>query len=195
MNFTSRTPAVRTQAIFTKPKPKAVEAPPPAPIKKGLFGSKTKAAPPKVAEPEPVKKGGLFGGLGAAKPKAKAAPAPAPASKKSASFMSQAVRALDFQEESKSARDQRLLDEARAGKFKGRNGQLSAEQAAILRRQITGTKKGFFKEWVEVEGEFTEKGYVAKGGKATSSTSSGALIIGGIVLGLVVVSLGAVLSL
>lgn len=38
---------------------------------------------------------------------------------------------------------------------------LTREQYQALRRKIGGTGKDFFKEWVDVKGQFVEKGYVS----------------------------------
>jgi len=39
---------------------------------------------------------------------------------------------------------------------------MSKEQYAALRRRVGGSAKGFFKTWVEVKGEYTDKGYVSE---------------------------------
>lgn len=63
-----------------------------------------------------------------------------------------------------SRRDAKLLQESK-GLKKGEK--LSPEQEAALRRRIRGTGRDFFKDWVDVEGDYVEQGYVSgKGGAA-----------------------------
>lgn len=68
------------------------------------------------------------------------------------------ISSLDFAEV-RSASDAELLYEAKYGKLD--NGRLSAAQAAALRRKVGGTAKDFWKDSVDVKGEYTDKGYVA----------------------------------
>ena len=49
-------------------------------------------------------------------------------------------------------------------------------QYAALRRKIGGTAKDYWKDWVEVKGEYTDKGYVAKD-EGTSVPALGFLVI------------------
>jgi len=161
----------------------------PAPVEKTpgktgftLFGSKETAAPAPVVE-TPSKKGfTLFGS------KKTAAPAPAPvvetprksgfslfggskktATKATSSKVDKAsvyqkqesmLSAFDFST-ARSQSDAELLYDARYGKL-DKDGKMSKEQYAALRRKIGGTSKDFFKGWVDVKGEYTDKGYVAK---------------------------------
>lgn len=72
---------------------------------------------------------------------------PVAAKKKGPGFLSQTISALDFVEASRSKKDADLLYEAKYGQLK--DGKMTPEQYAALRRKVGGTAKGFFKEWVE----------------------------------------------
>ena len=102
------------------------------------------------------------------------------------SFLTSVTDALDFSE-ARSKSDAWLLYEARTEELKG--GRLSKEQAAALKRKIIGTKKDYWKDWVDVQGKYTEKGYVS----SESSTVYGAPLIGLTLLG-VFSTLGFVIS-
>lgn len=138
---------------------KAVPAPAPvAPAKTGfaLFGAK-KAAAPAPAPVAPAKTGfTLFG--------AKKAAAPAAASKKvdkAGEYRKResALSAFDFSA-ARSRSDAELLYDARYGKLEG--GKMSPEQYQALRRKVGGTAKDFWKTSIDVVGEYTDKGYIAK---------------------------------
>jgi hypothetical protein len=182
-----RRSTVTTQALFTKKKPVVVEEEKPAP-KRSFFGGNKKTAAPAPVETTPGKTGfSLFGAS-----KKAAAPAPVVeitpgktgfslfgASKKAATATAKTaatktakvdkaavykkqesiLSAFDFST-ARSKSDAELLYDARYGKLE--NGKMSREQYAALRRKIGGTSKDFFKGWVDVKGEYTDKGYVAK---------------------------------
>lgn len=90
-----------------------------------------------------------------------------------------AARALFSKEEkakrnenarSQSRKDAQLLQDAKGmfGKGNKKGQKLSPEQEAALRRRIRGTSRDFFKDWIDVEGDFVEQGYVSgKGGAAS----------------------------
>jgi hypothetical protein len=173
---------VCTQALFTKKKPVVVEEEKPAP-KRSFFGAikKSKAAPAPVVEKSPGKTGfTLFGN-------SKKKTAPATTTKRTSTKVDKAavykkqesvLSAFDFST-ARSQSDAELLYDARYGKLE--NGKMSKEQYAALRRKIGGTSKDFFKGWVDVKGEYTDKGYVAK----EESTSVPALpFLVGVVLAL-----------
>lgn len=83
------------------------------------------------------------------------------------------VGSFDFAEV-RSKSDAELLYEAKYGKLQG--GKMSREQYGALRRKIGGTAKDYWKDWVEVKGEYTDKGYVAKD-QSTNVPALGFLVI------------------
>jgi hypothetical protein len=167
-NKQQRRSAVSTQALFTKKKPVVVEEVKPAP-KRSFFGKK--AAAPVVVETTPGKTGfSLFGKKTAtATPTTTKTTTKAKTTKvdKAATYKKQEsiLSAFDFST-ARSQSDAELLYDARYGKLE--NGKMSKEQYAALRRKIGGTSKDFFKGWVEVKGEYTDKGYVAKEEESTN---------------------------
>ncbi|KAG7671218.1 hypothetical protein Ndes2437B_g03833 [Nannochloris sp. 'desiccata'] len=179
-----RRSAVSFQALFTKKKPVVVEEEKPAPKRSFFGGNKKTSAPAPVVESTPGKTGfTLFGSKKTAVP----APVVETPSKtgftlfgsskkavtktatkttttkvdKAAEYKKQEsiLSAFDFST-ARSKSDAELLYDARYGKLE--NGKMSKEQYAALRRKIGGTSKDFFKGWVDVKGEYTDKGYVAK---------------------------------
>lgn len=70
-----------------------------------------------------------------------------PKTKKSPSFLSQTISALDFAE-TRSKRDAELLYEAKYGE-RGPDGKMTREQYQALRRKIGGTARDYWKDWVE----------------------------------------------
>jgi hypothetical protein len=166
--FTTKRPATKVQEkpapakkagfnLFSAKKAAPVPKVEPAPAKTGftLFGAKKAAPVPKV-EPAPVKKTGftLFGAK-------KATAAPTGKVDKAAEYRKQesALSAMDFSR-ARSNKDAELLYDAKYGKLEG--GKMSKEQYAALRRKIGGTAKDFWKTSIDVQGEYTDKGYVAK---------------------------------
>jgi hypothetical protein len=132
---------------------------------------KTKKAP--VVEEKPVeKKKGLFSFGGGSK----ASPAKASSKTKSngkaakvdkASLyekrrgsLNKIVGSFDFAEV-RSKSDAELLYDAKYGK-RGADGKMTREQYQALRRKIGGTAKDYWKDWVDVKGEYVDRGYVAK---------------------------------
>eukprot|EP00890_Picochlorum_soloecismus_P000304 jgi/Picsp_1/1274/NSC_04755-R1_protein len=69
------------------------------------------------------------------------------------------ISAFDFAEV-RSKNDAELLYEAKYGKLK--DGKMTREQYMALRRKIGGTAKDFWKDSVDVVGEYTDKGYVSQ---------------------------------
>ncbi|KAH7434973.1 hypothetical protein KP509_06G043200 [Ceratopteris richardii] len=69
------------------------------------------------------------------------------------------LEALDFSEV-RSADDAQLLEDARYATSMGEK--MSREQYAALRRKIGGTYRDFFKDSIEVEGDFVDEGWVDK---------------------------------
>lgn len=47
-----------------------------------------------------------------------------------------------------------------------------------MRRKIQGTKKDFWKDWVDVDGEYTDKGYVEKPQAVTALPFLVAVVLG-----------------
>ncbi|KAK9807831.1 hypothetical protein WJX72_010529 [[Myrmecia] bisecta] len=105
---------------------------------------------------------------------------------KKQSFLSSVTDALDFSEV-RSKSDARLLYDAKYGDRKG--GRLSPEQAAALRRKVGGTAKDYWKDWVDVKGDYVDKGYVS----SESGTVTGLPFLIAVVFGLFV-ALGVVVS-
>jgi hypothetical protein len=175
-----RKSAISTQALFTKKKPVVVEEEKPAPKRSFFGGNKKTSAPAPVVESTPGKTGftlfgskktaapapvvetpsktgfSLFGGSKKAVTKATSTKVDKAAEYKKQESM---LSAFDFST-ARSKSDAELLYDARYGKLE--NGKMSKEQYAALRRKIGGTSKDFFKGWVDVKGEYTDKGYVAK---------------------------------
>lgn len=83
------------------------------------------------------------------------------------------MNALDFSEV-RSKRDADLL--AGAKTTIARNGKMSPEEYAALRRKIGGTARDYWKDWVEVD--VVE----ARSVKTTSNSANGALLLGAITL-------------
>lgn len=155
---TQKRATITTRALFTKRRP--------APV---------------VEEPKPAKKSGftLFGGK-------KATTETTTSSKKTSGKVDKAAEykrkesvlsAFDFSA-ARSKSDAELLYDARYGELK--DGKMSREQYAALRRKIGGTAKDFWKTSIDVEGKYTDKGYVSE-----ESTNVPALpLLVGIVLAL-----------
>lgn len=60
---------------------------------------------------------------------------------------------------------------------------LSPEQADALARRARGTARDYWKDWVDVQGKYTDKGYVAEG---VSNTAGPVAVAGSlVVLGLI----------
>lgn len=127
-----------------------------------IFKTKTKDPVPQDVAVE--KKRGLFG---------RGAPKKTTASQKSSTkvidkaaeykkrqgFLGSVVGSFDFAEV-RSKSDAELLYDARYGKLK--DGKMTREQYQALRRKVGGTAKDYWKDWVEVKGEYTDKGYVSE---------------------------------
>ena len=66
-------------------------------------------------------------------------------------------------------KDSQLLYDARnkVGKGKGK-GKMSEDQYRALKRKIGGTARDYFKDWVDVDGEYTDTGYVGAGANSSS---------------------------
>jgi len=77
--------------------------------------------------------------------------------------------------------DKQLLSQART---MGKGEKLSPDQYQALRRKIGGTAKDYWKDWVEVEGQYVDKGYVDRSNKGVSSNAPIIAIGGGLVLGM-----------
>lgn len=75
------------------------------------------------------------------------------------SFFTSITDALDFAE-TRSEKDAELLNDARRATQSG--DQMSREQYAALRRKIGGTYRDFFKDSIDVVGDYVEEGWVDK---------------------------------
>lgn len=124
-----------------------------------LFKRKEKPAPVVEEKPE---KSGLFG----KKKQKKGAPrskreaellAEAEKPRKKPGFLTGVTQALDFSQ-ARSKEDAELLYQARYAK----QDKMTPEQISALKRKINGTSADFWKEWVDVKGEYTDKGYIDK---------------------------------
>jgi hypothetical protein len=135
---------MRPQAIFSKPRPKVEPVEVEKPAKKpslwpfgGQKASKTsvdeknQSKTTKLDKAAEYKRRQGFGGV---------------------------VSAFDFAE-TRSKSDAALLYEAKYGKLEG--GKMTREQYMALRRKIGGTAKDYWKDWVEVKGQYVDKGYVS----------------------------------
>lgn len=94
--------------------------------------------------------------------------------KRKQSFM----EALDFSD-TRSYEDAKLLSQAKYGKRE--NGRMNKDQYAALRRKIGGTSGDFFKQWVDVQGDYTDKGYVGKSNAVSSGVPGLPFLIGVVV--------------
>jgi hypothetical protein len=143
-----------------------------------IFKSKTKTVVEEA--PAPPQKRGLFsfGGKPAAAPSAPATKGKKAAKKtgskvdkaamyeKKRGVLNRFVGSFDLSEV-RSQSDAELLYDAKYGKLK--DGKMSREQYAALRRKIGGTAKDYWKDWIEVKGEYTDKGYVAKSDETSTN--------------------------
>lgn len=75
------------------------------------------------------------------------------------SFFTSITNALDFSA-IRSAKDAELLSEAK-NTIKDQK-RMSAEQYGALKRKVGGTAKSYFKEFIDVQGEYTDEGWVDK---------------------------------
>eukprot|EP00250_Pteridium_aquilinum_P008087 c17659_g1_i1 orf=485-1090(-) len=100
------------------------------------------------AEPEQAAK--------AAEPDLPPASAPSPASSQQNQSL---LEALDFSAV-RSEEDAQLLEDARSATGMGEK--MTREQYAALRRKVGGTYRDFFKDSIEVDGEFVDEGWVDK---------------------------------
>jgi len=154
----SRRSSISVNAFFAN-KP-VVQEPPPPPPQKSLFSFSKKAAAPVPPAPSPKKSLFSFGSKKTATiPSSSSSVSAKKADRKKTSGFSSIISALDFVETA-SKSDAELLYEAKYGELK--DGKMSKEQYAALRRRVGGSAKGFFKTWVEVKGEYTDKGYVSE---------------------------------
>ena len=154
----SRPSQTTVTAIFKTKTKKVVEEPAPAP-KKSLFsfGGKKAATPAasstKTKKSSKVDKAALY--------------------EKKRGSLNRIVGSFDLAEV-RSKSDAALLYDAKYGKLQG--GKMTREQYGALRRKIGGTAKDYWKDWVEVKGEYTDKGYVAKD-EGTNVPALGFLVI------------------
>ena len=79
--------------------------------------------------------------------------------KKRQGLLGSVVGSFDFAEV-RSKSDAELLYDAKYGKLQG--GKMTREQYQALRRKVGGTAKDYWKDWVDVKGEYTDKGYVSE---------------------------------
>ncbi|KAK9825858.1 hypothetical protein WJX81_004932 [Elliptochloris bilobata] len=95
----------------------------------------------------------IFKRKGGSKPKAQEAAS----KRREQSLLSQFTDAIDFAE----ARSEKDADLIWAAKGKKRGEKMTPEQYAALKRKVGGTASNYFKTFVDVKGEYTDKGYVA----------------------------------
>ncbi len=172
-SFSASTLASASNARASRPSLRAS-----APVT-AIFKSKTKTVVEEA--PAPPKKRGLFsfGAKPSAAPSAPATTKGKKTAKKTGPKMDKAamyekkrgslnriVGSFDLAEV-RSKSDAELLYDAKYGKLK--DGKMSPEQYAALRRKIGGTAKDYWKDWIEVKGEYTDKGYVAKGEETSTN--------------------------
>lgn len=140
-------------AIFKSKTKTVVEEAPAPPKKRGLFsfGAKPSPAGSKTAS-KTAKAGSKTAKAGSKMDKASMY-------EKKRGSLNRIVGSFDLAEV-RSKSDAELLYDAKYGKLK--DGKMSREQYAALRRKIGGTAKDYWKDWIEVKGEYTDKGYVAK---------------------------------
>ena len=146
-NTCGRRVHVQTRAIFKTKTKEPVEEEEVAPPKRGLFGlgqkqkqKTTDAAPTlKKSRKSTVDKASEY--------------------KKRQGVFGSVIGSFDFAEV-RSKSDAELLYDAKYGKLK--DGKMTREQYGALRRKIGGTAKDYWKDWVEVKGEYTDKGYVSE---------------------------------
>uniref|UniRef100_A0A7S4D1F5 Uncharacterized protein n=1 Tax=Eutreptiella gymnastica TaxID=73025 RepID=A0A7S4D1F5_9EUGL len=100
--------------------------------------------------------------------------------KETGNFVSNFVNAIDFAAP-RSKEDAELLYEAKYGKRE--TGKMSREQYGALRRKVGGTYSDYFKEWVDVKGKYTDRGYVGDDSGVSDTASYGAFLLGLTVLG------------
>ena len=79
--------------------------------------------------------------------------------KKRQGLLGSVVGSFDFAEV-RSKSDAELLYDAKYGKLE--DGKMTREQYQALRRKVGGTAKDYWKDWVDVKGEYTDKGYVSE---------------------------------
>ncbi len=120
---------------------------------------KTKSKDPVPETKQVVQKKGLFGRKDNTQSQKKTKVDKAAEYKKRQGFLGSVVGSFDFAEV-RSKSDAELLYDAKYGKLK--DGKMSKEQYQALRRKIGGTAKDYWKDWVEVKGEYTDKGYVSE---------------------------------
>lgn len=154
----SQRASVPVTAIF-KTKTKTVVEEEPAPKKTGLFSFGSKSSASSTASKS-------------AKKTTKSKVDKAALYEKKRGSLNRIVGSFDFAEV-RSKSDAELLYEAKYGELRG--GKMSREQYQALRRKIGGTAKDYWKDWVEVKGEYTDKGYVAKD-NATNVPALGFLV-------------------
>lgn len=106
---------------------------------------------------------------------------PEPEPKEEGNALTRIVNALDFNAV-RSKEDADLLYDAKYGK-RGADGKMSREQYGALRRKVGGTASDYFKEWVDVKGEYTDKGYVTKDSDVSSTASYGGIVLALTLLG------------
>lgn len=87
------------------------------------------------------------------------------------SLFTSITNALDFTAV-RSEEDRQLIEDARQATKMG--GKMSREQYAALRRKVGGTAKSYFKEFIDVDGDYVESGWVDKSCKYCKKDTSGA---------------------
>ena len=185
MQSLASTSSLSGAALLTRPRSQMQAQNKSVLVTRALF---TKKRPAPVVEEKPVKKAGftLFGGKKTTTTKDTVTTTKKTTKKidKAAEYKRQesVLSAFDFST-ARSKSDAELLYEARYGNL-GKDGKMSREQYQALRRKIGGTAKDYWKTWIDVDGKYVDKGYVAKDAASTASNVPALPFLIGIVVAL-----------
>lgn len=145
LNIRRRSNRLKTESIFTSKKKAAEVIQPVAPSKKSFFSFGQKKGDANAKTP-------------AKTPKKETTTSKADLYKKRQG-VGGVISAFDFADV-RSKNDAELLYDAKYGDLE--NGRMTKEQYQALRRKIGGTAKDYWKTWIDVKGDYVDKGYVSK---------------------------------